>query len=865
MSSINAPIVIKPGKTAKTRSGNRSAARLVQRNLVATKLRLVLTALSIVLGVSFVTASFILADGLRQSFKVLSASINDGTDLSLRSIDGLGEALPISDTLIAKVQAIPGVAAAVGQLTTDGVQPVKANGDPITVQGPPQFGFAWVPDKKLNAFTVIKGREPRSGAEFTIDLASAKNNDLLVGNSYDVLTPTGRYNAKLVGLVRFGPENATLGATLTQFPLATAQAWLGLPGQVRVVDIRVDDANKLATIQAVKAAIERFAPNGTEVVNQRTLTKETENEYIANVNLIGNVLLGFAIVSLFVSSFIIANTFSIVVGQRTRELALLRALGGSREQVRGMVMGEAAIVGLGASLVGIGVGVLVTLGLRAAFGAIGLSLPDADLAVSPRTWVVGVTLGLGVTVLAAIRPALRASRVAPVKAMSANVAGAETRVSIRSAGLGIGIAGLGSALIGLGQLSTGSIELAGVGTGVILVLVGVLRLAPFLVQPVLGVLGAPIRMALGHSGKLAQTNARRNPRRTANTGAALMIGLALVAGALVIGQSIKDHFAKTVATGITADVLITPKADVGVPLVLATQMQATGAFTTIGDVRQGEIQLNGNTTGVSGVAVGSWSGLFNLDLVIGNAPGGPNAIALTVDEAKRLGVSVGDSVAVKFPMGAQRRLTVDGVYRPSALLQNAVLDTSSWAQVATVSTVDVIAGRFSPLVTPIQRAQAIAGLRAALIQVNVETATQFTERVSAQIDQLLVVINLMMVLTIIIALLGITNTLALAVIERTRELGLLRAVGMSRRTVRRIVRWEAALIATFGAVLGTVLGIVLGWIGVQALPEDIATGINIPFASLAVLTFGAVLAAIAAAQIPARRASRLDILKAISI
>jgi putative ABC transport system permease protein len=865
MSSINTPVVVKPGNAAKIRSGRRSAARLVRRNLVATKLRLVLTALSIVLGVSFVTSSFVLADGLRKSFKVLSASINDGTDLSLRSVDGLGEALPISDTLIAKVQAIPGVAAAVGQLTTDGVQPVKANGDPVTVQGPPQFGFAWVPDKKLNAFTVIKGREPRSGAEFTIDLASAKNNDLLLGNSYDVLTPTGRYNAKLVGLVRFGPENATLGATLTQFPLTTAQTWFGLPGQVRVVEIRVKGANKLETIQAVKAAIERFAPSGTEVVNQRTLTKETEDGYITNVDLIGNVLLGFAIVSLFVSSFIIANTFAIVVGQRTRELALLRALGGSREQVRGMVLGEAAIVGFGASLVGIGVGVLVTLGLRAAFGALGLSLPDADPVVSPRTWAIGVTLGLGVTVLAAIRPALRASRVAPVTAMSTNVAGAESHVSIRSAGVGIGIAGLGAALVGLGQLSTGSIELAAVGTGVILVLVGVLRLAPYLVQPVLSVLGAPIRRALGHSGKLAQTNAMRNPRRTANTGAALMIGLALVAGALVIGQSIKDHFAKTVATGIAADVLITPKGNVGVPLVLAAEMQATGGFTTIGDVRQGEIQLNGNTTTVSGVAASSWSGLFKLDLANGEAPYGPNAIALTVEEAKRLGVGVGASIVVKFPIGTQRRLVVSGLYQPSALLRDALLDTSSWAQVAKVSTVDVIAGRFSPLVTPVQRTQAITALRAALVQVNVETAAQFTERISAQIDQLLVIINLMMVLTIIIALLGITNTLALAVIERTRELGLLRAVGMSRRAIRRIVRWEAALIATFGAVLGAVLGIVLGWVGVRALPNGIATGINIPFASLGVLTLGAVVAAIVAAQIPARRASRLDVLKAISL
>jgi putative ABC transport system permease protein len=570
-------------------------------------------------------------------------------------------------------------------------------------------------------------------------------------------------------------------------------------------------------------------------------------------------------VSLFVSSFIIANTFSIVVGQRTRELALLRALGGSREQVRTMVLGEAAIVGLGASLAGIGAGVLVTIGLRAAFDALGLSLPDADLVLAPRTWAIGLILGLGVTMLAAIRPASRASRVAPVTAMSTSVAGAEPSVSVRTAGLGIGIAGFGAGLIGLGQLRAGPTELIGVGSGVILVVVGILRLAPFLVRPVLRVLGTPIRKTLGHSGKLAQMNAMRNPRRTANTGAALMIGLAVVAGALVIGQSIKDHFSKTVATAITADVLITPKGNAGVPLVLAKQLEATGGFTTIGDVRQGEFQLNGNTTAVSGVASDSWSGLFKLELTTGVSPYGPDRVALSVDEAKQLGVGVGDIVTAKFPIGAQRRLTVTGLYRPSALLTDAILDTSNWAQVGTVSTVDVIAGRFSPLVSPAQRTQIVDGLGAALPQANVETAAQFTKRVSAQIDQLLMVVNLMMVLTMIIALLGITNTLALAVIERTRELGLLRAVGMSRRTMRRTVRWEAALIATFGAVLGVALGLVLGWVGVKALPSGIATGINVPFAALGVLTLAAVIAAIAAAQVPARRAARLDVLKAIAL
>ena len=843
-----------------SRRASPSVRRLVRKNLAATKLRLVLTALSIVLGVSFVTSSFVLADGLRASFRTLSDSINDGTDLSLRSIDGLGEPQPISDELIARVKAVPGVAAVAGQVQTDGVQPVKANGDPVIAQAP-QFGFAWIPDDKLNAFTVVEGRAPRSGEEFTLDLDSAAKNDFAVGRAYDILTPTGRHRAELVGLVRFGRENATLGATLTQFPLATAQRWLGLPGKVRVVGVRVKGQDDVARVQQ---AIESFAPTGTEVVNQRILTKETEDEYITNVNLIGNVLLGFAMVSLFVSSFIIANTFAIVVGQRTRELALLRALGGSRTQVRRMVLGEAAVVGLGASLAGIGVGVLVTIGLRAAFSGLGISLPDADLVVSPRTWAIGLMLGLGVTMLAAVRPAMRAAKVAPVTAMSASVAGAEAAVSSRSAGVGLAVMFGGAALVAFGQQQSSSAELLSVGIGVVALVGGVLRLAPLFVRPVLRVVGAPVRRLLRHSGKLALVNSMRNPRRTVNTGAALMIGLSVVAGALVVGESIKRHLANAVSSTVAADVLITSKTDTGVPLVLSETLRATPGFAAIGEIRPGEVRLDGNKTAVQGLAFSTSSQLFNLDFAEGSLTGGRNTVALSVDKAERLGVGIGDLVDTEFPIGPARALTVTAIYRADTLLGDAVLDLATWDQVSTTSTANVIAGRYLPTVTAAPRSEALTRLADALPQMNVETGDQFTERISGQVDQLLAVVNLMVVLTIIIALLGITNTLALAVIERTRELGLLRAVGMSRRAMRRTVRWEAALIAAFGALLGLGLGLVLGWIGVQALPDNIATAISVPYGSLAVLTSAAVIAAILAAQFPARRAARLDVLKAIA-
>lgn len=832
--------------------------RLITRSLAASRLRLALTAVAIVLGVSFVTASFVLADGLRASFRELSGSINGGTDLSLRSVDGLGEQQPVPAELVDEVRAVDGVAATTGFIQVDGVQPVRADGAVVTTMGPPQFGFGWTEDPALNQFTVVEGRAVRDGAEFSVDEGTAADNDLRVGERYDVVTPTGRHGATLVGIVRFGPENATLGATLTQFPTATAQAWLGMEGLVTSVDIRLDDG---ADAAAVAEAVAALAPAGTEVVDQATLVDETAEEYTVVVDIVGNVLLGFAVISLFVSSFIIANTFAIVVGQRTRELALLRALGASGGQVRRLVLAEAGVLGVTASLVGVAAGLGVTLGLRAAFAGLGLDLPAADLVVAPRTWMVALGMGIGVTMLAAVRPAARASAVAPVAAMATNVAGAEVRPSRRA---GVVAAVLLAAAAGFAVLAAAGAGLPAVVAAAITLVVGAVRVAPRLAHPFASTLRRPLGAAFGLSGRMAGANAARNPRRTANSGAALMVGLAVVTAAFIVGASMKTRISSVVESTVTADLVLSPQGSGGVPGDVAAQLENSGLFAEVTPWRTGEVQVGEMTTSVIGMHLTTALRLLDLDLAAGTVATGAGQLMLSTDEAERLGASVGDELQVTLPLGTVEQLTVTAVYRGETLVGPALVDLGLWDGVTRTPTDDAVVARFAPTVQESDRAAALSRLDSTFPQLNVETADQFVDRIAGQIDQLLMVVNLMVALTVIIALLGITNTLALAVIERTRELGLLRAVGMGRREVRRTIRLEAAIIAAFGTALGLSVGLVLGWLGVEALPDDFATDVTVPVTALAIVAVLAVVAAVLAAQVPARRAARLDVLTAIA-
>jgi len=844
--------------------------RLTFRNLAANKARFAMTTFAVVLGVGFVVASFVLSDGLRSTFSDLSEDITDGTDLVVRPVSEFGEPLPLDERLVDDILAIEGVdnASAFVEADVNTVQPIKADGSTIPTNGPPQLMFSWTEDESLGSFTVVAGEAPDAPGEFTMDLDAAANHGFEIGERYDLITPDGvEEGVVLVGTTSFGEDNATVGATLMHVSLDEAQRLFGADGTTDSIPIRLVDG---ADPAAVGAAIAELLPGGTaEVVDNATITAEQEAEFNEGITIVGNVLLGFAIVSLFVSIFIIYNTFAIVLGQRVREIGLLRAIGANAVQLRRSIILESVIVGIVASAIGIVAGIGIAEGLTALFEAIGAELPDSPTIVATRTILFAVTLGIGVTVVSAVAPARHAATISPIQALRD---GGELTTDDASRRLGVGFAGLifGLALgayglfVGAGSTIATIMVLGGAAVAIFL---GASLAAPAAARPVTRVVGWPISRLFGTSGALARENAARNPRRTATTGAALMIGLSLVTTGFVVGESIKARLGALIDSTVTAEYVITDPNESGLSPAIADDLAATGNFDAVAGMRYEDVRLDGEVREMTAMDVSVIEQLFSIDVSDGSIPSADATDVVLVHRelATELGVGVGDTLPAAFATGYSTELTVAAVYEESTIFEDPIVPDQVF-DAAGVSDLDAwVAAALADDVTLADAAPDIAMLQARYPQVDIQTATEFQESFEAVIDSMLVVINVLLALAVIIALIGIANTLALSVHERTREIGLLRAVGMTRRQTRRMVRWEAALVALFGAVLGVTIGIVFGWGVVEALPDDGFGGsLAIPSVDILRVVIIATVATLAAAWFPARRAGKLDVLDAIS-
>ena len=841
--------------------------KLTLRNLAAHKARFAMTTFAVVLGVGFVVASFVLSDGLRSTFGDLSTEITDGTDLEVRPVSQFGEPIPLDESLIDQVAAIDGVRVAAGfvEAGENAVQPIKADGTTIDTFGPPQLMFSWIDDPELGSFTIVEGQPPSAPGEFTMDVDAASNNDFVLGGTYDLITPSGlAEDYELVGVTSFGADNDTVGATLMHVTLEEAQALFGTDGEVDGIPISLDDG---ADPTVVTAALTGIVPAaGAEIVDNATLTAEQQAEFDEGIDIIGNFLLGFAIVSLFVSIFIIYNTFSIVLGQRVRELGLMRAIGTGSRQIRRSVLGEALIVGMVASAVGIGAGVGLARALEALFSALGASLPESPTIVAARTIGLAIALGVGVTVVSALAPARAAGRVSPIMAMRDGAEPSSTAAP-RVA--------LGAVLVALGLVAGGIGLFAGVGTaaligylglGAVAIFVGVTMTSPVIARPAARLMGWPIARVMGRSGHLARENAARNPRRTATTGAALMIGLSLVSAVLVVGESVKARLGDLIEESVSADYVMFDDSDAGFAPVLVDDLEATGQFGHVSAFRYDDALVDGEVKELTAGDLAAVPSLFDLDVQAGEIPtnGQTNVILMPVDTAEDLGVTIGDVVGVEFVSGASFELELAATYDETSIFESPLVSTAVFDQAGADDVVDWVGASLAPDVAAADAAPYIDGIVARYPQIEIQSAAEFQEQFEASIDSALTVVNAMLALAIVIALIGIANTLALSVSERTRELGLLRAVGMTRRQVRRMVRWEAALVASFGAVLGAVIGIGFGWAIVSALPTEFADAISVPAGRIVVLMAVATAAGLAAAALPARRAGRLDVLEAIS-
>ena len=612
------------------------------------------------------------------------------------------------------------------------------------------------------------------------------------------------------------------------------------------------------------------------MVTAETKIAEDQNDFDQFINVISSVLLAFAIIAVVVSAFIINNTFSIVIGQRVRELALLRALGATGRQISRSVKLEAVVIGVVATALGLVAGYLLSTLLVWVLVNIGFGELPGSIPVRPRTIVAASIVGVGATLFSAIGPSRRVRQIAPVAALRDDVRLTPTGLRRRL------IVGGAVALVGIGALAAGmTIELStravltAIGGGALAAFMGVYLLSPAVTRPVSTVLGWPIRKVYRIPGRLATDNARRAPRRTAATAAALTIGLALVSLAAVVSDSIKATFLSTLDQSVEADLFVYPgtfNPQAGFSAELGSDLQNLAderpdlveSAMTMRWTMDG-VKIGGDFKDLVAAELDILTDHMNLQVIEGSEfSAGNNGVLVHVDPAGDLDLAVGDPVPIDFPGGRTSELTVAAIFEDSALLGNWVVDVSVFDTYLPTAPVSWISVLFPDGADNIGSRAAVEVYTDSYPQVAVEDQSEFRKTQENQLDQLLSIIQVFLGLSLLIAVLGITNTLALSVYERTRELGLLRAVGMTRRQLRRMVRWEAVIIALFGGLLGVAMGVLFGLAAIAAIPQEFVNIVSIPYRSLLFYLVVSGIFGMVAAILPARRAARLNVLDAIS-
>jgi putative ABC transport system permease protein len=841
--------------------------RITLKDLAARKLRLLTTSIAVLLGVAFMAGTLVLTDTIGHTFDDLFANVNAGTDAYVRgeaafSESDMGDQRARLDASLAdQIRTVDGVAVAEPSIQAY-AQIVDKDGKPIgdPGMGPPTFGGNWLVDDGLNPFELAAGRAPEAADEVVIDRGSAKKAGYQVGDTATVLTQAGEQTVTIVGIATFGGADSPGGATFALFTLDAAERFLTAPGKVDAIKIVGDGG---VSDEALVKRIAQVVPDKVEVLTGAQITAEDQSDIKDGLSFFNTFMLTFALISLFVGSFIIYNSFSILVAQRSRDMALLRAIGAGRRQVLGSVLLEALAVGTIASVVGLSAGVGVAVLLKGLLGALGIDIPAGGIVLSANTVVISLVAGLGVSVASALFPARRASKVAPVAAMR-EVALDASAGSRRRVGLGLVVTAVGAATIASGLFGDGGAPVVGLGAAV--VFVGVAVLGPVIARPLSRVIGAPLPRLRGVSGQLARENAMRNPKRTSATAAALMIGVALVGFITILASSTKASINTTMDKAFTGDLVVHTDnfAAGGLSPELAAQLKELPEVKAVTGLRATAAQVDGSSTMLYGVDPDASAEIFDLGVTAGSLHDlGKAEIAVQEDVARDHGWKLGQTVPVRFAETGVQPLRIAVLYADKDLAGDYFVGLPAYeANVADQFDVQVFIDLADGVDVP-SATKAIAAVTDQHPLAELQDRTAFKEAQGKQIDMMLNLIYALLALAVIIALLGIANTLALSIFERTRELGLLRAVGMTRGQLRTTVRWESVIIALLGTTLGLVIGTSFGWMMVRALRGEGLNTFTIPVGQLAVVVVIAGIAGVAAAILPARRAARLDVLDAI--
>lgn len=846
--------------------------RATLKSLLGRKLRLVLTALSIVLGVGFVAGTFVLTDTMNKAFDDLFAQTSAGTDVIVRATSAFtpeaggpgggsgNERNPIPDTLVPTVQGVPGVKTAEGGVFGYAQMIDPATGDSIGGVGPPTLGVNW---SDTSAGLVVRsGEKPVDADQVAVDAGTAKKYDLTVGQTIRILFQGPPREFTIVGIAGFGDADNLAGATLAVFDTPTAQDVLGKTGMFDEIDVVADPG---VTAVQLQQRIAGALPKGVEAVTSTEVADEQSKQLKEALGFFRTALLIFAFIALFVGAFIIFNTFSIIVAQRTRELALLRAIGASRRQVLSSVVIEAFVIGLVASAIGLLAGIGIAVGLKGLLAAFGLDLPSTSMQLQLRTVVYAFVVGTVVTVFASILPARRAARVAPVQALRESADTGAGGSLHRRLIAGLVVAGVGVAALLYGLFGNRSNAGALIGLGAAMTFVGIAILSPLGARPLAGVIGAPIRR-MGIQGKLGRENAMRNPRRTASTASALMIGLGLVSMVSILSASLKSSFDAALQKSLKADFVLTTSSFTAFSPDAAVSVREVPGVAAVAEFRQGGFQVKGSAAFLTAVDPASIEQVSNLELSPGAlASLDDGKVAVYEKTAEENGWAVGDEIPSAFASVGKEPLTVGGTFGEQGVVGGdyvVSLETYERFYAEQLDTFAMV--KLEPGADPASVQTAIEAATKDFGGLQVQDQTAFREQQAGFIDQLLGLVTALLAMAILIALFGIVNTLGLSIFERTRELGLLRAVGMGRKQVKRMIRWESVIIAIMGALLGVVIGVGFGWALQQALAPEGVTELKIPVGQLVLYVVFAGFAGVLAAIWPARRAAKLNVLESIS-
>jgi putative ABC transport system permease protein len=844
------------------------------KGIAGHKRRFLATCTAVVLGVSFLTATLVLGTTVERSFTDMFAEANAGTAAVVRDATSIGasdvgQRGTVDPEVVARVAAVDGVAAAV-PVVQGTAQVIGTDGTPIGGQGPPTIGGTWIDVPELNPYQLAEGRAPEASApggpvEVVVDRATADTGDLTIGSTTVLQTPAPT-RVRVVGIATFGDNDSMAGSTYAGMVAAEATRLLanGLPGASEVRVAAVPDTSDEELAERIRAAV----PAGDEVLTGAQLTDEQVRQIDEDfLGMMTTMLLVFAGIALLVATFSIHNTFSIVAAQKARESALLRAIGATRGQVLGSVLLESLAVGLLATATGLGVGTVLAAGLNALLGASGVGLPVASLAVSAGSLAVGAVVGIAITVAAAIAPALQSSRVSPLAAMRASAVEA-TRIARARLVLGGLALAAGVGLVAWGASGDG--ELGTVGLGALVAIVGFLMLGPLQARGAARVVGLPGRLLRGVTGRLAQENAVRNPRRTASTATALVIGMGVVSLFTVFGASLQASIEDEVTSSFgTTDLVVeaTSFAGSGIGEGFTDEVRSVDGVDAVAPLAFADVRLDGADEMATITDPVALDAVSDLGLRAGSI-GALDARSIAVSEAfaEERGWAAGTEVTTTFADGTNQPVTVAAVYEARGALGDVIVPDALWdAHAVRVIGDQVVLIGLVPG-TDLEAARSdVSAIAEGFGSPTVRDRQEYLDAVADQVGQMLVIVYVLLAVAVVIALLGIANTLSLSIHERTRELGVLRAVGQTRSQLRSTIRWEAIVVAVFGTLGGLGLGVLIGWGVVRAASGELSMStVAVPLGPMAVVLVAGALVGVLAAVRPARRASRIDVLRAIA-